>query len=72
MAKNDTDVLGPLDDVMVQAAKEKVESVQESLSNGPISSIKNIVARIVASSVVLISGNALTTLISNIVKKNRS
>jgi hypothetical protein len=33
--------------------------------------IKNIVGRIVASSVVLVSGSAVTSLISNIIKKYR-
>ena len=54
MAKNnpavEEDVLGPLDvpAPVVAAAEEKVAEVQESLEAGPISSIKNILYRIVA------------------------
>jgi hypothetical protein len=40
-------------------------------SGDPEFIIKNIVGRIVASSVVLVGGSAVTSLISNIIKKYR-
>ena len=54
MAKNNNpveeDVLGPLDipAPVVAAAQDKIADVQEALEAGPISSIKNILFRIVA------------------------
>lgn len=47
MAKKDTEVVGPLDNV-VDVAQDKVAEATEALEAGPISSVKNIFFRIVA------------------------
>jgi hypothetical protein len=46
MAKKNTDL--DLTTLLTDAAEAQVESVEDALSNGPVSSIKSILARIVA------------------------